>query len=77
MGLCLKMDARSTTFPKHLKHVIIIFTEITSKVIAESQHDRAKLQYVPVRLNLYQCAQIALFAQKARHSCNALRHKLL
>lgn len=44
--------------------VSVMFAEITSKVIAESQHDRAKLQCVPMRSNLYQCAQIALFAQK-------------
>lgn len=44
--------------------VSVMFAEITSKVIAESQQNRAKLQYVPMSFNLYQCAQIALFAQK-------------
>lgn len=44
--------------------VSVMFAEITSKVIAESQQDRAKLQYVPMSFNLYQCAQIALFAQE-------------
>ncbi len=62
--MLLKITSRSTKLGASSLQLNTIFTEITSKVIAKSQHNRAKLQYVPMRFNPYQYAQIALFAQK-------------